>query len=98
MGKVISLREADNEPANVAQAIALAFRKAARQMSMKPSLIPGERACNLILNRIVDSATRGMRNIDQLCEDALAHLHASEEQPHEDAGKPKIRSNNSYKM
>ena len=33
-----------------------------------------DRSCRMLLERIVDSAERGMRDVDQLREDALAHL------------------------
>ena len=75
MGEVIQLRPhlAPAAP-DAAHAIGLAYQQAAARFAVMQPLAPRDRSCRMLLERIVDSAERGMRDVDQLREDALAHL------------------------
>ncbi len=75
MGEVILLRP-HRAPAapDAPHAIGLAYQQAAARFAVMQPLAPRDRACRMLLERIVNSAERGMRDVDQLREDALAHL------------------------
>ena len=75
MGEVIQLRpQRVHAVPDAPHAISLAYQQAAaRFMAMQP-LAPYDRSCRMILERIVDSAGRGMRDVNQLRDDALSHL------------------------
>jgi hypothetical protein len=79
MGEAIPLLAgADSGPADVVHAIALAFRKAAGQLAMGDLRMSHQQACTFLLNTIVDCAVRGLRDVDHLCDTALAQLRESE--------------------
>jgi hypothetical protein len=74
MGDVVPLREgAEVGPIDAAHAIGLAFQKAVYSLEFQSALAqsPGTRA---VLLQRVDTAARGMRDVDRLCDDALAYL------------------------
>ena len=75
MGEVIQLRphRALSAP-DAPHAISLAYQQAAARFAMMQPLAPHDRSCRMLLERIVDSAARGLRDVDHLREDALAHL------------------------
>ena len=75
MGDVIQLRPyfAPAAP-DAAHAIGLAYQQATARFAVMQPLAPRDRACRMLLERIVDSAERGMRDVTQLRDDALAHL------------------------
>jgi len=75
MGEVIQLRPHTAPIApDAPHAIGLAYQQAAARFAVMQPLAPRDRSCRMLLERIVDSAARGMRDVDQLREDALAHL------------------------
>ncbi len=75
MGDVIQLRphRAAAAPDTVL-AIGLAYQQASARFAVMQPLAPHDRSCRMLLERIVDSAGRGMRDVNQLRDDALAHL------------------------
>ena len=80
MGKVLPIREGvEAAPTDLTDAIGLAYRKASFKLASEFCSIPRQQACTILLNGIVDSAARGMRDVDQLCDEALALLRRSEE-------------------
>jgi hypothetical protein len=81
MGQVVPIREGiEAAPTDLTDAIGLAYRKASAKLASGFCALPRQQACTVLLNGIVDNAARGMRDIDQLCDEALALLRRSEEQ------------------
>jgi hypothetical protein len=82
MGQVIPIRRgipAGQGPIDPIQVIGTAFHKAVGLADFMPNATDRpDVARAILLQRIVDSAQRGMRNVDQLCADALEHLRNSE--------------------
>lgn len=76
MGEVVQLRP--HRAAAIApdpvHAIGLAYQQACARFAVLQPLAPHDRCCRMLLERIVDSAGRGMRDVNQLRDDALAHL------------------------
>jgi hypothetical protein len=77
---VIPIREgAASGPCDVAHAVGSAFQKTVQKLPMSGVHLPHRHACTILLNFIVQCAGRGMRDVDQLSEAALAHLREGEE-------------------
>jgi hypothetical protein len=77
MGEVVPLRRgADTGPIDTAHAIGLAFQKAVYNPEFRSALARCPRTRGRLLLRVVDTAARGMRDVDRLYEDALAYLRA----------------------
>jgi hypothetical protein len=73
MGDVIPLgRRTISASAECAEAITLALHKAAHEVGR--ALVPGDPACSILLEAIVDHLGRGTRDVSQLCDAALAKL------------------------
>jgi hypothetical protein len=74
VGDVVPIRKGGREgPAAVNDVIEQADRKS-RTPAAKRCLLPRQEACTILINSIVDSPKRGMRDVDQLCAEALARL------------------------
>jgi hypothetical protein len=81
MGEVLPFRNEmarRRESADPARMIGLAYQMAAQRLALYSWAIPRERACSVLLHRIIESAGRGMRSVNELSEDALAHLRLIE--------------------
>ena len=77
MTQVISLtKSVHTDTATVPELIALAFRQTARQSV--GSVIPRPQVRALLLNGVVEAVTRGLRDVDLLCDEALARLSEEE--------------------
>ena len=77
---VIPIREgAASGPCDVAHAVGSAFQKTVQKLPMSGVHLPHRHACTILLNFIVQCAGRGMRDVDQLSEAALAHLREGKE-------------------
>jgi len=80
MGAVLPIREGvDVAPAEVTDVIGQACRRANAGCVIGYSITPHQRARTILLNSIMDSAARGLRDVDQLCEEALAELRKNNE-------------------
>jgi hypothetical protein len=80
MGDIIPLaRRTLSASAECAEAITLALHKAAIEAGR--ALIPGDAACSILLEAIVDRVGRGTRDVNQLCDAALAKLREVEACP-----------------
>jgi hypothetical protein len=78
MGEVRPVREGvEAAPADLTDAIGLAYRKASAKLACEFCAIPRQQVCTILLNGIVDNAARGMRDVDQLCDAAFALLRRS---------------------
>jgi hypothetical protein len=76
MRDVLSIRKVDlGGSASVTDVIERAYRKS-QLLAAGLSAIPRQRACTVLINSIVDSAARGMRDVDQLCGKALESLRS----------------------
>jgi hypothetical protein len=75
MGAIVPIREGvDAAPAELTDAIGIAYRRAALRLASRFCAIPRQQACTILINGIIDGAARGIRDVDQLCEEALALL------------------------
>ena len=74
MGDVVPIRKGGHgRPAGVTDVIEQAYRKS-QTLAASRCLLPRQEACTILINSIVDSPKRGMRDVDQLCAEALARL------------------------
>ena len=77
MSKILSLRKTTRGDATtLPEMIVLAFQKAARQAPS--SVIPPQQRCTILLNGVLDAAARGLRDVDRLCDEAIARLSDEE--------------------
>ena len=72
MGDVIQIWKPLSTMPDSHDAIGQAFRLAVSKLDY--SVMPRQQACTALLNRIVDNASRGMRDVHQLSEEALSYL------------------------
>lgn len=80
MGDVLPIRKAGSAgPAAVTDAIEQAYRKS-QTLAAGRTFLPRQEACTILINSILDSATRGMRDVDQLCAVAVARLRGLEQE------------------
>jgi hypothetical protein len=76
MGEILPIREGvEAAPADLTDAIALAYRSASLKFSSRVCAVPRQHACIILINGIIDGAARGIRDVEQLCEEALALLN-----------------------
>ena len=77
MSKVLSLRKTTlGDPTTLPEMIGLAFQKAVRQAAI--SVIAPQQTRTILLNGVLDAAAHGLRDVDRLCEEALARLSEEE--------------------
>jgi hypothetical protein len=78
MGEILPIREGiESVPTDLTDVIGLAYRKACSQLTYRFIPIPRHQACTLLIDGILDGATRGIRDVDQLCDEAFALLRES---------------------
>jgi hypothetical protein len=76
MGEIVPIRDGvESAPAALTDAIEMAYRKASLQVACRFCGLPRQQACAILINGIVDGAARGIRDVNKLCDYALALLN-----------------------
>jgi hypothetical protein len=70
MVEILRIRDGvEATPRDLTDLIALAYRKASSRLTTSSLPVPRQQACAILINGIIDGVTRGLRNVDRLCDD-----------------------------